>query len=518
MATCLHDSQIACDTLSRIIRASRTFQSCRACLMVTYDREQAMHLVIDASRRCEVPLYHLSVAARRQYAFPHLEWHEVGSGDADPAVLLEAAQNTAGGGVFVIEGCLHALTDGGAAQQARMRLADMLAATSTAAGSVLVFIEPPKLAGHVPQMLAEQFVKFDLPYPRGSELEAIAREEIAAIAHETRTPVTIETIRLEAGRFADALTGTTRKAARDTVRDALCAAPADFESALRFLQQRKTDRLSRELAMKVLETADAEVPIGLESLMQYLEVQKVRMRVTGFGRARGVLLVGPPGTGKTMLAKAIGKLVELPVVEFRIASLMNSLLGETEHLFAKAFATLEAMSPSVVFIDEIEKAFGDSSERDGGTMMRVTGSLLSWLSDNPYPNYIVATCNSLTRMGEIGLTMTRSERFDAAYFVDVPGRKARAQMLERWLASHIDDHRAIAAHLAQQTEKCSGADLFSAVKQALAQATHEGQPLGLRHLESEIERKTLRVEALYKEFDRLRHWGRIYCEPAGETD
>ena len=64
---------------------------------------------------------------------------------------------------------------------------------------------------------------------------------------------------------------------------------------------------------------------------------------------------------------------------------MNSLLGETERRFTQSFATLEAMSPNVVFIDELEKVFGDSSERDGGTMMRCTGSVLSWLSDNPYP-------------------------------------------------------------------------------------------------------------------------------------
>ncbi len=117
-------------------------------------------------------------------------------------------------------------------------------------------------------------------------------------------------------------------------------------------------------------------------------------------------------------------------------------------------------------IDELEKAFGDSSERDGGTMMRVTGSLLSWLSDNPFPNFIIGTANSLARMGEIGLTMTRSERFDAAFFVDVPVQDGRRRMLARWLADKIDDHEEVAATLAAETEKFSGADLHSVVKTA----------------------------------------------------
>jgi SpoVK/Ycf46/Vps4 family AAA+-type ATPase len=182
------------------------------------------------------------------------------------------------------------------------------------------------------------------------------------------------------------------------------------------------------------------------------------MRTGGPERAKGILLIGPPGTGKTMLARAIGKLVKLPVVEFRISSLMNSLLDETERRFAQAFQTLAAMSPNVVFIDEIEKAFGDSSERDGGTMMRYTGALLSWLSDNPHPNYIVATSDSLRRMGEIGLTMTRSERFDAAFFVDVPGILARQRMLETWLKGRIKNPGA-AEELASLIEKFSGADI-----------------------------------------------------------
>jgi len=205
-------------------------------------------------------------------------------------------------------------------------------------------------------------------------------------------------------------------------------------------------------------------------------------------------------------------------VEFRISSLMNSLLGETERRFAQAFATLEAMAPNVVFIDEIEKAFGDSSERDGGTMMRCTGSLLSWLSDNPYPNFIVATSNSLKRMGEIGLTMTRSERFDASFFVDVPNTASRRLMLERWLSGKVTDIDCISQELANYTEKFSGADLRSIVKKAISRAEYTHVELNMDILKDEAERKRMRAFALYDEFQELRRWGRMHCDPAGPTD
>jgi SpoVK/Ycf46/Vps4 family AAA+-type ATPase len=197
---------------------------------------------------------------------------------------------------------------------------------------------------------------------------------------------------------------------------------------------------------------------------------------------------------------------------------MNSLLGETERRFAQAFATFEAMAPNVVFIDEIEKAFGDSSERDGGTMMRCTGALLSWLSDNPYPNFIVATSNNLKRMGEVGLTMTRSERFDACFFVDVPNLASRCGMLERWLSGLMEHPEVVAQELAECTEKFSGADLRSVVKHAMAQAEYAHIPVHRDLLKAEIERKRMRAIALYDEFQGLRRWGRIHCDPAGPME
>jgi SpoVK/Ycf46/Vps4 family AAA+-type ATPase len=264
--------------------------------------------------------------------------------------------------------------------------------------------------------------------------------------------------------------------------------------------------------MRVLSTADAELPAGLDRLTDYVAAASPRLRTFGEERARGVLLVGPPGTGKTMLARAIGKLVELPVVEFRISALMTSLLGETEQRFAQAFATLEAMAPNVVFIDEIEKAFGDQSERDGGTMMRCTGALLSWLSDNRHPNFIVATSNSLSRMGEIGLTMTRSERFDECFFVDVPAKNARAEMLTRWLARTPLDQDTI-NRLAGRSARFSGADIRSVVKAASARAATQTRDVTEADVLAEMDRRRDRVQMLYDQFQELRRWGMTFCEP-----
>jgi hypothetical protein len=474
-------------------------------------------MVRETATTCNTSLYHFTLASRRRYNPPQLKWETVGGGSSDAAELLRHAQELRGGGVVVLEDCATFLRDEGGDQRVRMTLAQMLSVETVNEGLVLVCIEPPEAERHLPSILADQFVRLDVPYPRAEELESIAREEIALATHRARVSPSAERIRGEAGQLASGLVGLTRSAARDALRDALAPDPRDLESAFARLQQRKSTQLRRELAMNVLNTADVEEPIGLDYLVEHLMVTRDNMRLSGPGRARGILLIGPPGTGKTMLARAIGRLIELPVVEFRLSALMNSLLGETERRFAQAFATLEAMSPNVVFIDEIEKAFGDSSERDGGTMMRCTGALLSWLSDNPYPNFIVATSNSLRRMGEIGLTMTRSERFDASFFVDVPGCVSRRCMLERWLTGKVENHLSVAQELAELTEKFSGADLRSIVKQAIARAEYAQAPLTAELLKAEAERKRMRAIALYDEFQDLRRWGRMYCDPAGPT-
>jgi hypothetical protein len=518
MPNTIFTAQSFSDDLSRVIQASRTGESVRACLLTTRDREYAFSLVKQVARVAGQPLHHFTIAARRTFDQQAAAWRTVNeNGEEFSAVLRQAGALPEGAVVVVEDGLVHLRDDGGDTRS-RMLLARFLSPETRSPGLVLVFLEPPMSEGRLPATLAEQFVRLDVPYPRAEELEVIAREELAAAFHREGRLDRIDTVRGESARLAPGVVGLTRSAARDTVRDALALDARDLDAACARLEARKARHLQRELAMNVLDTSDVEEPVGLDHLVEFLDMTRGKMRVAGPGRARGVLLVGPPGTGKTMLARAVGRMVDLPVVEFRLSALMSSLLGASEQNFARAFATLEAMSPNVVFIDEIEKAFGDSSERDGGTMMRCTGSLLSWLSDNPYPNFIVATSNSLTRMGEIGYTMTRSERFDAAFFVDVPCHAARRTMLGRWLAGRIQDAEGVAERLAARTAKFSGADLRSVVKLATAKAEHDRRALTLGALEAEAERKRVRAEAIYGEFERLRQWGSRHCDPAGPTD
>ncbi len=142
-------------------------------------------------------------------------------------------------------------------------------------------------------------------------------------------------------------------------------------------------------------------------------------------RPRGVLLLSPPGCGKSQFCKSLGKETGRPVLILDIGSLMGSLVGQSEERTRKALQIVDAMAPCILMIDEIEKGFagvGSSGQTDSGVTARMFGSFLTWLNDHQSDVFVVATSNDVSKLPpEFG----RSERFDGLVFVDLPDREQK---------------------------------------------------------------------------------------------
>ena len=138
-------------------------------------------------------------------------------------------------------------------------------------------------------------------------------------------------------------------------------------------------------------------------------------------RPRGVLLLGVPGTGKSAFAKALGNQTGRPTLLMDIGALMGSLVGATEANIRQALRIADAMAPSIIFIDEVEKALSgvaSSGQTDSGVSARLFGTFLSWLNDHESDVFTIATCNDISKLPP---EFSRSERFDAIFFLDLPG-------------------------------------------------------------------------------------------------
>ncbi|MCH9791186.1 MAG: AAA family ATPase [Planctomycetes bacterium] len=148
-------------------------------------------------------------------------------------------------------------------------------------------------------------------------------------------------------------------------------------------------------------------------------------------RARGVLLLSPPGCGKSQFCKALGKEVGRPVLMLDVGTLMGSLVGQSEERTRQALQVIDAMAPCVAMIDEVEKAFsGMNGNGDSGVSSRMFGTFLSWLADHRSDVFVVCTANDVSKLPpEFG----RSERFDGIFFLDLPSQEEKAAIWDLYL-------------------------------------------------------------------------------------
>ena len=153
----------------------------------------------------------------------------------------------------------------------------------------------------------------------------------------------------------------------------------------------------------------------------------------GSVRARGVLLLGVPGTGKSAFAKALGNETGRPTMVLDVGSLMGSLVGQTEERTRQALRTVDAMAPAVLFIDEIEKALAgvqSSGQTDSGVSARMFGTMLGWLNDHESDVFVVATSNDISKLPP---EFSRAERWDGTFFLDLPGQNEKSLIWRMYL-------------------------------------------------------------------------------------
>lgn len=198
---------------------------------------------------------------------------------------------------------------------------------------------------------------------------------------------------------------------------------------------------------------------------------------------KGILITGVPGCGKSMTAKAMSAMWQLPLLRLDIGKIFSGLVGSSEENMRKAIQTAEAVAPSILWIDEIEKGFGGASgEMEGGTTTRVFGTFLTWMNEKTKPVFVIATANNINKLPS---EMLRKGRFDEIFFVDLPTLNERKVIFKLHLEKRLRGSKSkdfkvtdeLLNKLSLQTEGFGGSEIENVVISALFEAFSENRVL-----------------------------------------
>jgi hypothetical protein len=267
---------------------------------------------------------------------------------------------------------------------------------------------------HLPVELDKLFVVLEHDLPDRDQLAEIARG-IATEASELPSGAELEMV-------LDAAAGLTRLEAENAFSLSLVRQGRITSDAVWEL---KSGMLKKSGLLELHQSQDDFSSLGgLAALKSFCKRALLQpSRGNPAKRARGVLLLSPPGCGKSQFCKTLGREVGRPVLILDVGSLMGSLVGQSEERTRQALKIIDAMAPCVAMIDEVEKAFaGVNGSGDSGVASRMFGTFLSWLNDHTSDVFVVCTANDVSRLPpEFG----RSERFDGIFFLDLPTREEK---------------------------------------------------------------------------------------------
>jgi hypothetical protein len=250
---------------------------------------------------------------------------------------------------------------------------------------------------------------------------------------------------------------------------------------------------------------------GLAVLKEWLDKRAIafsdQARAFGLPAPKGILLLGVQGCGKSLCAKAVSSLWQLPLLRFDMGRMFNSLVGSSEENVRRAISVAESVAPAILWVDEIDKAFAGSQgsgSTDGGTTARVFGTFLTWLSEKTAAVFVVATANDISQLPP---ELMRKGRLDEIFFVDLPSDAEREEIFRIHLAKRKRDPENFDLKtLAVCSKDYSGAEIEEAVISALYDAFSSQQELSTEHILVALRQTVPLSKTMDEQMNRLRNW------------
>jgi SpoVK/Ycf46/Vps4 family AAA+-type ATPase len=281
-----------------------------------------------------------------------------------------------------------------------------------------------------------------------------------------------------------------------------------------------TKTIQREKATAVRKSGSIEVLVagknindigGLDNLKVWLTNRldsfSNEARADGIDLPKGIILAGPPGTGKSLSAKAVATILDRPLLRFDVGAVFASHIGESEANMDDALRIAEAVAPCVLFLDEIDKAFGGADgdyDGDGGTSKKVYQKFLVWLGEKTKDVFVVATANNVSILPS---ALLRSGRFNAMFWVDLPEQKQREEIFIIHLRRVKRDPAMFNVKaLAEATKGYTGAEIENIIQESLILARVQKQAMADVHLLACVPEVTPISKLMSQDIQKSRKW------------
>ena len=378
----------------------------------------------------------------------------------------------------------------------------------------------------VPEDMQKEISLFEFPLPDEAEIaEALAdmvaensglRDELGPEGH---------------ARLARAALGLTLQEAENAFARAIVSRGCLDEESMRVIFEEKNQVIKKTGILEFVSSdLDADDIGGLENLKAWLakrnnawSPEASRYNVPA---PKGVLVTGVPGCGKSLTAKAMSSMWGLPLLKLDLGKIFSGLVGSSEENMRRALSTAEAVAPSILWVDEIEKGLGGMGgpSGDSGTSQRVFATFLTWMQEKEAPVFVIATANNIAGLPP---ELLRKGRFDEIFFVDLPTRGERRQIFQvhlgkrlrgDYIGSQLTLDDALLDHLADRTEGFVGAEIEQVVVSGLYEAFFARRPLRLSDLDYAID-STVPLSVTQPEtIVELRRWANVRAVAATKRE
>jgi len=325
----------------------------------------------------------------------------------------------------------------------------------------------------LPSELVQETTVIDFPLPTAQEIDHLISHEVA--------PESLNISGLAKEQLVKACLGLSRTRIQRILAKAIAAKQQVNETDIMHVLEEKKQSIRQTGILEFFTTQDSLKSVGgLENLKLWVRMRQgvftEEARRFGIPNPKGVLLVGIQGTGKSLSAKTIAHEWRLPLLRLDSGRLFGGIVGESENRTRQMIQLAEAIAPCVLWIDEIDKAFGNitsGADGDSGTSRRVFGSLITWMQEKTSPVFIVATANNVQILPA---ELLRKGRFDEIFFLNLPTEPEREEIfkvhLQRLRPNRLREFDL--SLLARQTKNFSGAEIEQVVIDGMHRAFGRG--------------------------------------------